>query len=302
MDDRPDQLRRQDRVQDTPDEGVRGKLSRERGEIDPDPSAAGDELEETRLELARTRAQMSETVDALQGRANPQYVREQATSQAKDTAREAGSSVAGTIKNNPVPAALTGAGIVGLGWLAVNISKGDSGSSGSSQGSGQQSGMEGPRYYDSSERSYPTYEGREFEARESEARESGSSSQAAGDRAREAGGQARERAGQIGSQLQGRASQAGEQAQEQAQRAKSGFQRILQESPLALGALAAGVGAAVALAVPGTSKEDELMGQTRDNLVEQGKQSARETREKVQRVIEEGRSSAEQEAQRQDLT
>ncbi len=199
MDNRPDQLRMQD-------EGVREKLSQERGEIDPNPSAAGEELEEIRLELARTRSQMSETVYALQGRMNPQYVREQATSQAKDTAKEAGSSVVDTIKNNPVPTALTGAGIVGLGWLVVNVSKGDSGSSGQ-QSSGQQSGTEGPRYYDSSGHSYTTsYEGREF-----------------GDRAREAGGQAQEKAGQ-----------AGRQAQEQAQRAKGGFQRILQESPLAL--------------------------------------------------------------------
>ncbi len=293
MDNRPDQLR----GQDMQDEGVREKLSRERGEIDPNPSASDDELEEIRLELARTRAQMSETVYALQGRMNPQYVRDQATSQAKDTARGAGSSVVDTVKNNPVPTALTGAGIVGLGWLVVNVSKGDSGSSGQ-QGSGQQSGTEGPRYYDSSGQFYTTsYEGREFGDRESEG-----SSQGAGDRAREAGGQAQEKAGQIGSQLQDRAGPAGGQAQEQARRAKGGFQRILQESPLALGALAAGVGAAVALAMPGTSKENEVMGETRDNLVEQGKQSVRETREKAQSAIKEGRRAAEQEADRQDLT
>jgi hypothetical protein len=77
---------------------------------------------------------------------------------------------------------------------------------------------------------------------------------------------------------------------------------MLQESPLALGALAVGVGAAVGFAVPGTSKENEAMGETRDNLVERGKQSARETRERTQKVLEEGRRSAEQEAQRQDLT
>ena len=293
MDERPDQLNRQD----TPEEGVREKLSRERDEIDPNPSAAGGELEEIRLELARTRAEMSEAVYAIQGRMEPQYIREQATSQAKDTAREAGSSVVDTIKNNPVPTALTGAGIVGLGWLVVNVSKGDSGNSGQ-QSVTQQNGSKGSSHNNSSERSHPTYyEGLEFRERESEG-----SSQGAGDRAREAGGQARERAGQIGSQLQDRAKGAGGQAQEQAQRVKGGFQKILQESPLALGALAAGVGAAVALAVPGTSKENEMMGETRDNLVEQGKQSARETREKVQRVIEEGRSSAEQEAQRQELT
>jgi hypothetical protein len=76
----------------------------------------------------------------------------------------------------------------------------------------------------------------------------------------------------------------------------------LQETPLALGALALGIGAAVGFAMPGTSKEDELMGETRDNLVEQGKQSVREKRERAQSAIEEGRRAAEQEADRQDLT
>ena len=295
MDERPEQVRRRE----MPEEGVREKLSRERDEIEPNPADTDDELESLRLELARTRSQMSETVYALQGRMEPQYIREQATSQAKDTAKEAGSSVVDTIKNNPVPAAMTGAGIVGLGWL---IASGSGGSSGGKGSTGRQS-LEGrPHYYGSSERPYPAYyEGREFEERESEGASQGSS-QGAGDRAREAGGQARERAGQIGSQLQDRARGAGGQAQEQAQRAKGGFQRVLQESPLALGVLAAGVGASVALAIPGTSRENETMGETRDNLVEQGKQSARGTRERAQKVLEEGRRSAEQEAERQEFT
>lgn len=287
MDERPDRLR----GQDMPSEGARDKLSPGRAEINPNPAAADDELEELRQELARTRAQMSETVYALQGRLNPQYVREQASSQAKDTAKQAGSNVTETIKDNPIPAAMAGAGLVGLGWL---IASGRD--SGSRQGSQQsyRNYEEGPRYYESSERAYPTYyEKQDFE---------GSSGSSGGERAQEAAGQAREKAGELGGRLQGRASQAGGEAQEKARRAKGGFQRTLQESPLALGALALGLGAAVGFAMPRTSKEDEMMGETRDKLVEQGKQSARETRERTQRAIEEGRRAAEQEADRQDLT
>ena len=298
MDERPDQVGRQGGAQGMPDEGVREKLSRERDEINPDPMSADDELESLRLELARTRSQMSETVYALQGRMNPQYVREQATSQAKDTAREAGSSIADTMKNNPVPTALTGAGVVGLGWLIASASGGSSSGSSSlgSRSSGRQRLEDGPYYYGSSERSYPAY----YEEGEYE---SSSSSRSSGrERAQEATDQARQRASQVGGQLQDRAGEAGQQAQQQAQRAKSGFRQILQDSPLALGALALGVGAAVGFAIPETSKENEVMGETRDNLVERGKQSARETRERAQRVLEEGRRSAEEEAQRQDLT
>ena len=88
------------------DREVRERLSRSRGEIDPDPSRADDEVEQLRLELAHTRAQMSETVYALQSRANPTYVREQATEQVKN------SGLAQTVRDNPIPVALTGAGAV----------------------------------------------------------------------------------------------------------------------------------------------------------------------------------------------
>lgn len=307
MDERPDQVR----GQGVPDEGVRSKLSRERAEINPNPARTDDELEELRLELARTRAQMSETVYAIQERMSPQYMREQATSQARDTARQAGSSITETIKNNPVPAALTGVGLVGLGWLAASGSS--SGSSGrqdyreSSRYYGSTGGYGSTERYDSIERygssgvygsteesPYPAYsEGREAE---------GSSGGSRGEQARETAGQAREKAGQVGSQIQDRARGTGEQAQQQAQRAKGGFQRTLQENPLALGALAVGLGAAVGFSLPGTSKEDEVMGETRDSLVERGKQAAREQRQSAQRVLEEGRRSAEEEARRQDLT
>lgn len=291
MDERPDQIGRQG----LPEEGAREKLSRERSEIDPDPTRTDDELESLRLELARTRAQMSETVYTLQGRLNPRYVREQASSQARDTAREAGSSIADTIRNNPVPAALTGAGLVGLGWLVASGSSG--GDSGRRGGSGRQSFDDGPYYYSSPERSYPTY----YEGYEGSEHYETSSEGSGRERAREAAGQAREKAGRVSGQLQDRAGEAGERAQRQARRARGGFQQTLQENPLALGALALGLGAAVGFAAPGTSKEDEVMGEARDNLVERGKQSARETRERAQRVLEEGRRSAEQEARRQDL-
>ncbi|CAN5826597.1 DUF3618 domain-containing protein [soil metagenome] len=283
MDDRPDQLG----GRDIPSEGSRAKLSRERAEINPNPADTDDEIGELRQELARTRAEMSETIYILQGRMNPDYVREQASSQAKATAKQAGSNVAETIRDNPIPAALAGAGLVGLGWLIA--SGRDSGSQHSSPRD-----FDASNYYDSRRSYYRSFNDEpEYEA---------STGSSGGERAQEAAGQARDKAGELGEQLQSRASQAGGEAQEKAQRAKGGLQRTLQESPLALGALALGIGAAVGFAVPGSSKEDEVMGETRDNLVERGKQSAHDARQRAQRAIEEGRRAAEQEADRQDLT
>ncbi|HEY0128324.1 MAG TPA: DUF3618 domain-containing protein, partial [Rubrobacteraceae bacterium] len=100
--------------------------------ITPDPALRDesevDEIEITRVEIERTRAGMSETVDAIQERLSPENLKEQAkdrVEQAKDRvkeatvgkAQEAGSGIVGTIKANPLPAALTG---IGLGWLLMN--------------------------------------------------------------------------------------------------------------------------------------------------------------------------------------
>jgi prefoldin subunit 5 len=65
-----------------------------------------------------------------------------------------------------------------------------------------------------------------------------------------------------------------------------------------VGTLAVGVGAAVDLAIPETSKEHEVMGEARDNLVDK----AQETQQKVQQVAGEAQNAAQQEAENQGLT
>src|SRR5215216_3095794 len=72
-----------------------------------------DEVEATRAQIERTRAEMTETVDALQERLAPQRLKEQAKVQGRDTARSTGSDILGTIRQNPVPAAIAG-GLLGL--------------------------------------------------------------------------------------------------------------------------------------------------------------------------------------------
>ncbi len=237
---------------------------------------SGDEVAQTRAEIERTRADMSETVDALQERLSPQNLKEQAKVQAKETARETGSGFVERIKQNPVPAAMVG---IGLGWLLT---------SGKEESSGRQRFQDGPYYYERPvDRSYPAYY-------EDPAHYEGSG--------RSSGGQGQSRTGEAAGQAQERASQLSGQAQDRAQRAKGGFQQMLQENPLAVGALAVGLGAAVGFSVPETDKEHQVMGEARDSLVERGKEKAEEMKPKVRRVAEEAQSAAKSEAQNQDLS
>jgi ElaB/YqjD/DUF883 family membrane-anchored ribosome-binding protein len=296
MGQRPDEIGRRDPLDS--DDRVTQPLARETGfdpatdafepdAITPDPAlrdeAEVDEIEVTRVEIERTRAGMSETVDAIQERLSPKNLKEQAKDRVKEAtvgkAQEAGSGIVDTIRQNSLlPAALAG---IGLGWLLVNARK-----QGSSRPPYRDTAYRDAAYvegypptneYAPAAHGYPSrYEG-----------ESGSSTgQALGnarDKVGETATQAQDKAGKLASRTQDRVSNLDEQARYQAQRASGGFQRMLRENPLAVGTLAVGAGAAVGLAIPETSKEHEVMGEARDNLVDKAQEKVQETQQKAQR-------------------
>jgi len=245
------------------------------------------EIERTRAEIERTRADMGETVDAIQQRLSPENLKEQAKDRVMGAtvgrAQEAGSGIMETIRANPLPAALTG---IGLTWLFASARR--------SQSSGR------PSYYRGRTYDYPPpyYDERTTTSGPSAGEALGRTR----DRVGETASRAQDRAGQVASQAQDRVSDLSDQAQYQTRRAGDEFQRVLRESPLTVGALAVGVGAAIGLALPQTSREHEVMGEARDTLVEKAQEKAGEAQEKVQRVAEEAQSAAKDEAENQGLT
>jgi ElaB/YqjD/DUF883 family membrane-anchored ribosome-binding protein len=255
------------------------------GAVVDEDEATRAEIERTRLEIEHTRADMSETVDAIQDRLSPESLKEQAKDRVKEAtvgkAQEAGSGIVGTIRANPLPAALTG---IGLGWLLMSARQ---------QSSAQGSYRTGAYAYDNSPR---------YGESGADGPSPGQAAERARDKAGEAATQVQDKAGQVASQAQDRASRLGEQARYQARRAGDGFQRMLQENPLAVGALGVGVGAAVGLAIPETTKEHEVMGEARDTVVEKAQEKAQDAQQRVQQVAQEAQSAAQQEAENQGLT
>jgi len=71
------------------------------------------------------------------------------------------------------------------------------------------------------------------------------------------------------------------------ERAEAGFERTMRENPLALGAVALAVGAAVGLSLPHTAKEDELMGQAKDRLFDRAEDVAHGVLETATEKVEE---------------
>jgi FlaA1/EpsC-like NDP-sugar epimerase len=72
-----------------------------------------DEVEATRAQIELTRAEMTETVDALQERLDPEKLKEQAKARARDTVRSTGSELLQSIKQNPILVTAVG-GLLGL--------------------------------------------------------------------------------------------------------------------------------------------------------------------------------------------
>ena len=73
-------------------------------------------------------------------------------------------------------------------------------------------------------------------------------------------------------------------ARNQVERAKGGIDYMMREQPLALGAIGVAIGAVIAAMAPRTHKEDELMGDTRDRLMNQAKEVGREKLEQAKDV------------------
>src|SRR5207253_2593574 len=67
--------------------------------------------------------------------------------------------------------------------------------------------------------------------------------------------------------------------------AKDQYDHYLQESPLALGAVALAVGAAVGMAIRATRYEGELMGETRERLMQRAQSSATELLDKTKQAV-----------------
>jgi Protein of unknown function (DUF3618) len=87
-------------------------------------------------------------------------------------------------------------------------------------------------------------------------------------------------------------------ARRQARRAGSGFSHLIEERPLVVGLAGLAIGALLGALLPATRREDEWMGETRDDLARR----ARAEVGKAERVAERAFDTARSEAERHDLT
>jgi len=136
------------------------------------------------------------------------------------------------------------------------------------------------------------------------------------DKASDVLGQARDTAGQVTGQVQETAQQAGQYVQEkvgqvreqasqlgeQAQQTLQGtgrqVQRTVENNPVPFGVAALVAGVLIGLALPSTETENQVMGEKRDQLVDNAQSVAQDVKQRVQSIVDEKLPEVKQTAQK----
>ena len=258
---------------------------RREGDTDA-PAEAGDEnaeVAELRADIEETRLEMGGTLNELGDRLEPGHlveqakenVREATIGRVEETARGMSDMVMETIKQNPIPAAIAGAG---LALLWMNRSSGDGAA---------RNGSYAYRYDPNTGQRLSTRGGigKDIGQRVSEGASSvGESVGQARETVGEAVGQAGETVGQA-------VGQAGETVGQTVGQAGQQLDRFMQASPLAMGAIALGAGAVIGAVVPETQVEREKLGEASRQIGETLREGVDQAADQAEQAIDEAERS-----------
>jgi len=230
--------------------------------------------EDIEREIEETRARMSNNIDELSDRLSPdnlkheaksaiRHVAHDAVSNVGEQARRTGSRLVDVIRENPLPVIAFGAGVT---WLLTQRSNSDI--SGDRMARFAYTGPD--RRQGGNWQHGSGIKGRVDEAvsgvKESVSEVASEIKGRAGEVASDVGGlkaRAQERVGELGGQ-----------ARRQTQRVRTNLEHAASENPLivAIGATVAGL--VLGLLLPGTERENEMMGSARDQLMDRAEKTA----------------------------
>jgi len=260
-----------------------------------DTDTATEDTGEIRGQIEATRQQMGETIDAIQERLSVANISEQVSEQvnhavesakaavyqatigkAADLLQDVGekmsrSNVLKTAQSNPIPLALIG---IGTAWLIVRSRSGNTGSRNGGRTRSQARGLTSAGDSGQGKGVKSSISGAAGSAYEGVSSSVGSVYRTAGDTA----GQVYNKMGDLGST------------------ARDQYTHYMEESPLAVGAVALALGAAVGFSLPSTRYEGELMGSTREQLLTKAQDTASELIERTKETVRDAASSATEQA------
>lgn len=210
-------------------------------------------------EADQARNHMEHTLDVLQRRLSPGELLDQVIRTIRQNGGDFGSNLATQVRNNPLPTLLTSAGLT---WLIAASSR--------------------PPEHD-----YEYGYG-----------EGSSAGRSVRDRASSAAASAHEKADHLRDAAYRTRSRLSHGSRRSAESVRDGYEYLLHEQPILLGALAVATGAAIGALLPATETEDRLMGETRDETVERLKREGERRTEQAKTAAADVAESAAGAAQR----
>ncbi len=248
--------------------------------------------EALRNEIAETRSRISGTLDVLQHRLSPHSLKQRAIQTMKDKSRETGYRMRDSIRENPWPLLITGAG---MSWMIASLTR---------------DVMQGTPAHHEHE-----VEPHEAEHRTTEAKHKASARaeelKAHGretahrmrNRAEEMGHHAQQRASELGHQFSEQMSETASyvrgQAREQSRHAMETAKSTYETHPLTTGLATLAAGFALGLLIPPSRKEQEWMGASSHEMMEEAKEYGQDLIERGKEVAKETYATAKDEAREQ---
>ncbi len=222
-------------------------------------------------EINEQRAHLGDTISALEAQFSPGQMLDKMLSYTKTNGADFTNNLVQTVKNNPVPTLLTA---LGVAWLMYG--QNHSGTSGYGSAANASYGVD------------PVYEPHSSKMGEFKEKAHQLSDKAHHLSASVKGGIAGARHS---------ASHAGMEVRQRASNAAAGFERLLHEQPLAVGALGLAVGALLAASMPATRTEDRYLGKTRDKVADKAREKVQEGKQQVNALGEKLKSSEQRPAE-----
>lgn len=266
------------------------------GERSTPPMNENESTEAIRRDIERTQREMSHTIDEIQHRLSPAYMKERARESVRRAGVRTSRSTIERVKANPVGAAMVG---VGLYLLMRNDHDHDH-----------------DAYYardvrfssDFEDIPYDAYgagynanrEYRDLEYGEHRGRMAGVRDRVDSlkDTARDRLDEVRSTTSDMGDRASARMHEMRSQARMRAMRARGRSREMMMDSPLILGLAAAAVGAVVGSMIPETERENELFGEKADRIKDRAADVARHGAEQAKHIAKDVASTASETAKR----
>jgi hypothetical protein len=244
--------------------------------------------EELERELGRTRADLNETLHAIERRFSREQLVDQALDYLRGGPREFASNLANQARDNPIPVVLTA---IGLGWLMAAGQRAPHGPEYTSEGlpesgpsvktRGKEAVEKGKEAYGSAAESMHHLGetvGEKSEALRETMGEKFSGAHEGMERARKG---LRFRARAVASGMRRGSEGTASGIRHSGEKTRDTFSYLLREQPLTLAALGIALGAGLAAGLPTTRRERETFGPVRDETVNRAREVGREQMEKT---------------------